>query len=81
MPAAHARVDLGLGDQRHVGGGAGHQPHGHVHQRVVEDHQRAELGEQLAHGRVESSASCARRPAACTTAPWRTSTGSEGMKR
>ncbi len=76
---AHARVDLGLGDEGDVGRAAGHQPHRDIHERVVEHHERAQLGEQLGDGRVGLGVLGG--AAAWTTAPWRTSTGSEGMKR
>ena len=84
--AAHAGVDLRLGDERDVRGRARHQAHRDVHQRVVEHDERA-------RARANSSPTAAssaiarrhprrrRRRPACTTAPWRTSTGSEGMKR
>ena len=50
---ANAGVDLGLGDERDVGGCAGHQAHGDVDERVGEHDERAELGEQRLHARVE----------------------------
>ena len=51
--AAHAGVDLRLGYERDVCGSARHQAHGDVDERVVEHNERAELGEQGVHRRVE----------------------------
>ena len=58
--AAHARVDLRLGDERDVRRRARHQAHGDVDERVVEHDERAELGEQRADGRVELVVGAAR---------------------
>ncbi len=50
---AHAGVDLRLGDERDVGGRAGHESHGDVDERVGEHDERAEFGEQIVGLSVE----------------------------
>ena len=53
-PPPHAGVDLGLGDERDVGGRAAHERHRRVDERVVEDDERPELGEEVADGAVDA---------------------------
>ena len=53
-PPPHAGVDLGLGDERDVGRRAAHERHRRVDERVVEDDERPELGEEVADGPVDA---------------------------